>query len=101
MLPATGSTMIAAISGGALVADVSRAPGYPKPEQHLARYAAASGHELGDMGFHLGLAYFKLAVILEGIHYRHSQGQTRGGGFDGLGDAVVVLVAAGLEATRV
>ena len=28
--------------------------------------------------FHLGLAYFKLAVILEGIHYRYTQGQTVG-----------------------
>ncbi len=34
------------------------------------------------MGFHLGLAYFKLAVILEGIHYRYLQGQTVGEGFD-------------------
>ena len=34
------------------------------------------------------LAHFKLAVILEGIHYRYLQGQTVGGGFDTIGDAV-------------
>ena len=87
--------------GGAAVTDAPLAPGYPSPDEILQRYAAGSGRDLGAMGFHIGLAFFKLAVILEGIHYRHSQGQTRGGGFDGLGDAVVVLVAAGLEATRV
>lgn len=87
--------------GGAAVTDAPLAPGYPTPDEILQRYAAGSGRDLGAMGFHIGLAFFKLAVILEGIHYRHSQGQTRGGGFDGLGDAVVVLVAAGLEATRV
>ena len=34
---------------------------------------------------YLGLAYFKLAVILEGIHYRYLQGQTVGEGFDQIG----------------
>jgi aminoglycoside phosphotransferase (APT) family kinase protein len=89
---------IAQIAGGALVADVSRAPGYPTREQHLARYTAASGRELGDMGFHLGLAYFKLAVILEGIHFRYLQGQTVGEGFDRIGAGFDPLISAGLDA---
>ena len=46
-----------------------------------------SGRDLGDLDFHLGLADFKLAVILEGIHYRYLQGQTVGEGFDPVGDA--------------
>ena len=91
---------IAAIAGGALVADVSRAPGYPSPEQHLVRYAEARGRDLGDMGFHLGLAYFKLAVILEGIHYRYLQGQTVGEGFDQIGAGFDPLINAGLDALR-
>jgi aminoglycoside phosphotransferase (APT) family kinase protein len=91
---------VAAITGGDLVADVSRAPGYPTAEQHLARYARASGHELGDMGFHLALAYFKLAVILEGIHYRHLHGQTVGEGFERIGAGFDPLVAAGLQALQ-
>jgi aminoglycoside phosphotransferase (APT) family kinase protein len=89
---------IAQIAGGDLVADVSRAPGYPDAAGHLARYAQASGHELGDMGFHLGLAYFKLAVILEGIHFRYLQGQTVGEGFDQIGAGFDPLIAAGLDA---
>ncbi|MBA2954298.1 phosphotransferase [Nocardioides sp. MAH-18] len=89
---------IAAIAGGALVADVSRAPGYPSPQAHLDRYAATSGRDLGDMGFHLGLAFFKLAVILEGIHYRFLQGATVGEGFDRIGAGFDPLISAGLDA---
>jgi aminoglycoside phosphotransferase (APT) family kinase protein len=89
---------IAQLSGGALVADVSRAAGYPTRDQHLTRYAAASGRELGDMGWHLALAYFKLAVILEGIHFRYLQGQTVGEGFDRIGAGFDPLIAAGLDA---
>ena len=87
--------------GAAAVTDAPRAPGYPSGDEILERYATRSGRDLGAMGFHLGLAFFKLAVILEGIHLRHSRGQTVGEGFDGIGDAVGVLVDAGLEATRV
>jgi aminoglycoside phosphotransferase (APT) family kinase protein len=86
------------IAGGAAVADASIAPGYPTPEEQLQRYAAASGRDLGAMDFHLGLAHLKLAVILEGIHYRYLHGQTVGAGFDTIGLAVEPLLAAGLAA---
>lgn len=46
------------------------------------------------------MAYFKLAGIFEGIHYRFSQGNTVGAGFDRIGTAVVPLVAAGLTALK-
>jgi aminoglycoside phosphotransferase (APT) family kinase protein len=93
---------LAALPAAGLVSDVSRAPGYPDAEQHLATYAAARGRDLSDlrsgMGFHLGLAYFKLAVILEGIHYRFLQGATVGEGFDQIGAGFDPLIAAGLDA---
>ena len=54
----------------------------------------------GEMNWHLGLAYFKLAVILEGIHYRYLQGQTVGDGFDRIGEGFDLIVAAGLHAVR-
>ncbi|WP_239456535.1 phosphotransferase family protein [Nocardioides solisilvae] len=88
--------------GGVPVADASTAPGYPSAEEQLTAYVAAGGREAagpgGDMGFHLGLAHLKLAVILEGIHHRFQAGQTVGGGFDTIGDAVEPLLAAGLAA---
>jgi len=82
------------------VSDVSRAPGFITGPELRQRYAAASGRDLGHLSFHLGLAYFKLAVILEGIHYRYTQGQTVGGGFATIGEATVPLVTAGLAAVK-
>jgi aminoglycoside phosphotransferase (APT) family kinase protein len=89
---------LSASAGGDIVSDVAKAQGYPSNEQQLARYAAVSGREPGDMGFHLALAYFKLAVILEGIHYRFLKGQTVGEGFDRIGEGFDLIVAAGLDA---
>lgn len=89
---------LATLPGSQLVSDVSTAPGYPSATEQLEHYAAVSGRELGDMGFHFGLAYFKLAVILEGIRYRYLAGQTVGEGFDQIGAGFDPLIAAGLDA---
>jgi len=85
--------------GAAMVTDAPIALGYLSRDDVLARYAQQSGRDVSDIGFHLALAFFKLAVILEGIHYRHSHGQTVGAGFDGIGDMIVPLIAAGRAAT--
>lgn len=82
------------------VSDAPTAPGYLDRDRTLALYAETSGRDLSDMGFYLGLAYFKLAVILEGIHYRYTQGQTVGAGFDTVGNAVEPLIAAGLTSLK-
>jgi aminoglycoside phosphotransferase (APT) family kinase protein len=89
---------LADLPAAGLVSDASLAPGYPDIETQLARYAATVGRDLGDMGWHLGLAYFKLAVILEGINFRYLQGQTVGEGFDQIGAGFDPLIAAGLDA---
>lgn len=88
---------LAAMAPGA-VADASTAPGFPDEHEVLERYAAASGRDLAALGFHLGLASYKLAAILQGIHYRHLHGQTVGAGFDRVGELVEPLLEAGLEA---
>ncbi|WP_370232891.1 phosphotransferase family protein [Aeromicrobium sp.] len=85
-------------AGAGLVTDAAQAPGYLSREEVLARYAQRSGRDVSDIDFHLALAFFKLAVILEGIHFRHSHGQTLGAGFDGIGDLIEPLVQAGLRA---
>ena len=89
---------LSAAAGGDLVSDVAKAPGYPSTAQQLAGYTEATGRQPGDMGFHMALAYFKLAVILEGIHYRFLRGQTVGEGFEGLGQGFDMIIAAGLDA---
>ena len=85
----------------ALVTDAPRALGYLSPEDVLERYHDQSGRDVSDLDWHLALAFFKLAVILEGIHYRHAHGQTLGSGFDGIGDLIEPLISAGLHAGRV
>lgn len=86
--------------GGGLVLDVSRADGYPTMEEQLGAYVAASGRDLSRLGWYVGLGYFKLAVILEGIHYRHTKGQTVGAGFATIGQYVEPLLAGGLTALK-
>jgi aminoglycoside phosphotransferase (APT) family kinase protein len=82
------------------VADAPTAPGFLGREETIALYAERSGRDLAGMGFYLGLAAFKLAVILEGIHYRYTQGQTVGEGFDSVGNAVEPLIAAGIRSLK-
>jgi aminoglycoside phosphotransferase (APT) family kinase protein len=69
-------------------------------EEMLRRYAEGSDRDLSAMDFYLGLAYFKIAVVLEGIHYRYTHGQTVGDGFDTVGAAVEPLIQAGLTSLK-
>ena len=78
-----------------VVSNVSGAPGYPGTDEVVERYAARSGRDVSALDWYIGFAFFKLAVILEGIHYRFSQGQTVGEGFDRIGAAVFPLVERG------
>ncbi|MDP3893229.1 phosphotransferase family protein, partial [Nocardioides sp.] len=88
------------LTPGNAVADASSAPGFLTEQEILERYAARSDRDLSRFGFYLGLGAFKLAAILEGIHYRHLHGQTVGPGFEEIGDAVHPLLDAGLTALK-
>jgi aminoglycoside phosphotransferase (APT) family kinase protein len=89
---------LSSLAPGGLISDVASAPGYPSERELLDRYATTSGRPLDDLGFHLGLATYKLAAIVEGIHYRHVHGKTVGAGFERVGDLVDPLLEAGLTA---
>ncbi|MEU0403854.1 phosphotransferase family protein [Streptomyces sp. NPDC006197] len=82
------------------LSDVSTAPGFLDEQQVIEQYSRGSDRDLSGFGFYLGLAAFKLAAILEGIHYRHLNGQTVGVGFDRIGDAIHPLLDAGLNALK-
>jgi aminoglycoside phosphotransferase (APT) family kinase protein len=73
-------------------------PGHPDLDELAGHYAERSGRDVGDLHWYIGFAAFKLAVILEGVHYRYVRGQTVGGGFEGVGALVPALVAQGHEA---
>ena len=88
------------LDSGYAVADASTAPGFMSNDEMLRRYAEGSDRDLSAMDFYLGLAYFKIAVVLEGIHYRYTHGQTVGDGFDTVGAAVEPLIQAGLTSLK-
>ena len=69
---------------------------HPTPGELVERYAARSGRDTSAISWYTAFAWFKLAVILEGIHYRHTLGQTVGAGFDRIGDLVPVFIRHGL-----
>ena len=74
--------------------------GFPTATDLLQRYATKSGSELSHIEWYIALGYFKLAVILEGIYLRFSQGQTVGSGFAEIGPLVEPLVSCGHSALR-
>ncbi|MEU6865921.1 phosphotransferase family protein [Streptomyces sp. NPDC046876] len=78
------------------VSTTSAAPGHPSPAELIERYAARSGRDTGAISWYTAFAWFKLAVILEGIHYRYTLGQTVGEGFDRIGELVPVFIEHGL-----
>ncbi|WIM95861.1 phosphotransferase family protein [Actinoplanes oblitus] len=73
-------------------------PGHPALDEMAARYAQRSGRDVGDLHWYVGFAAFKLAVILEGVHYRYTKGQTVGAGFDTVGAMVPELIEQGHRA---
>ncbi|MFD7436607.1 phosphotransferase family protein [Streptomyces sp. NPDC059861] len=78
------------------VSTTAEAPGHPSPAELIERYAARSGRDVSAVAWYTAFAWFKLAVILEGIHYRYTLGQTVGRGFDRIGDLVPVFIEHGL-----
>ncbi|MFK4069000.1 phosphotransferase family protein [Streptomyces sp. NPDC029674] len=78
------------------VSTTAGAPGHPDPAELIERYAARSGRDVSAVSWYTAFAWFKLAVILEGIHYRYTLGQTVGAGFDRIGELVPVFIEHGL-----
>jgi aminoglycoside phosphotransferase (APT) family kinase protein len=70
-------------------------PGHPGLDELAERYAKRSGRDVSDQHWYIGFAAFKLAVIMEGVHYRYVHGQTVGEGFETIGEMVAPLVAQG------
>ncbi|MFJ5078203.1 phosphotransferase [Streptomyces sp. NPDC088553] len=78
------------------ISTTATAPGHPTAAELVERYAARSGRDTSALAWYTAFAWFKLAVILEGIHYRWTLGQTVGAGFDRIGELVPVFIEHGL-----
>jgi aminoglycoside phosphotransferase (APT) family kinase protein len=67
-------------------------PGFPSATELAAEYARASGRELADLGFWVAFAYWKIAVIVEGVYRRWLNDPANGSGAGTLQPAVTRLV---------
>ena len=91
---------IRSISAGAAAvaaSAVDQEAGYPSFAEMLDAYAAARGIPVPELSWYLAFAAYKLAIILEGIHFRFRAGETVGPGFDTIGGLVTPLAEAGLR----
>jgi aminoglycoside phosphotransferase (APT) family kinase protein len=80
----------------------TRLPGFPPRAALTARYAARSGRAVDELDYYLAFGYWKLAVILEGVHARYAAGAYGEGDDDtwrGFAGTVVQLAERALEAT--
>jgi aminoglycoside phosphotransferase (APT) family kinase protein len=75
---------------------VTALPGFLRREEGIKRYAEKSGRNLENLDFYVVLAYFKLAVIVEGIYARFLEGGTVGAGFESTGGQATNLARIGL-----
>ncbi len=73
-------------------------PGSPRRRELAALYAEKAGRPVDGITFYYVLALFKLAVILQQLHYRYRKGMTKDERFAPLGFAVAILARRASEA---
>ena len=81
--------------GGLVVPSVTAQPGMLSREEVAARYASASGLDLGPLPWYVAFGFFKLAVVCAGIAMRSKAGAMVGEGFEGFEAVIPTLVELG------
>ena len=71
---------------------------YPSIDHLVDRYACRTGYDMSHLDWYVSFAWFKFAVILEGIHFRSTLGATVGDGFDGVSELVQPSIDRGRAA---
>lgn len=49
---------------------VTALPGFPRPDELVAAYGEASGRDVAAVPYFVAFAYWKIAIIVEGVHRR-------------------------------
>jgi aminoglycoside phosphotransferase (APT) family kinase protein len=80
---------------GRVIPPVTAMRGFPTRDEVVERYARRTGFDVSRLDWYVAFAYFKLAVICQGIAARHAGGAMVGDGFDEALGNVAPLVAAG------
>jgi aminoglycoside phosphotransferase (APT) family kinase protein len=57
-----------------LLSAPTAADGFPRRDEAVAQYAERSGRDLGEIDYYVAFAYWKLAIILEGVYTRFAKG---------------------------
>jgi aminoglycoside phosphotransferase (APT) family kinase protein len=79
-----------------IVPPVTAADGFPSRAEVVERYAERTGIDPSDVGWYQAFAYFKLAVVCQGIAARAAGGAMVGSGFENDAEELVApLVEAG------
>jgi aminoglycoside phosphotransferase (APT) family kinase protein len=78
-----------------IVPSVTAAPGFPRRAEVIGRYAEITGFDVSRIDWYRAFAYFKLAVVCQGIAARVAGGAMLGSGFDEVQATVEPLVHAG------
>jgi len=79
---------------------VTAKPGFLTRDEVVQEYARRSGRNVDNIEFYEVLAYYKLAIIVEGIHARHLAGETVGEGFEGYAERAATLAHVALARTE-
>jgi aminoglycoside phosphotransferase (APT) family kinase protein len=80
-----------------IMAPVTALDGFPSRAEIIERYANRTGIDPSDIGWYQSFAYFKLAVVCQGIAARAAGGSMVGDGFDSAEGLVAPLVEAGRQ----
>ena len=74
--------------------------GFPSVRQLAERYALKTGADLSRLGWYLALNHYRVAGVLEALHYRSRNGLPVAAGLEQAGLWVQDLVDAGIAALR-
>jgi aminoglycoside phosphotransferase (APT) family kinase protein len=83
------------LAAARIVAPVTAASGFPSRADVIERYAQRTGFDVADVDWYQAFAFFKLAVVCQGIAARAAGGAMVGSGFDRAQGLVAPLVDAG------
>jgi aminoglycoside phosphotransferase (APT) family kinase protein len=83
------------LAAARMMPPVTALSGFPTRAEVVEHYAGLTGFDLAGIGWYQAFAYFKLAVICQGIAARAAGGAMLGSGFDQAAGLVAPLVRAG------
>jgi aminoglycoside phosphotransferase (APT) family kinase protein len=83
------------LAAARIIPPVTAAAGFPTRGEIVRRYAEITGFDVADIAWYRAFAYFKLAVVCQGVAARAAGGAMLGSGFEDAQAIVEPLVRAG------